>query len=91
MSQQLSAQQRYELITRGLDEVLGGDAILKILEENERPPRCYWGTAPTGRPHVGYLVPLAKLADFLRAGTLVKVLFAGSCFTNKTSMLSLTT
>ncbi|WFD36808.1 tyrosine--tRNA ligase [Malassezia cuniculi] len=73
---QLTAQQRYELITRGLDEVLGGDAIMKILEENERAPRCYWGTAPTGRPHVGYLVPLTKLADFLRAGTLVKVLFA---------------
>lgn len=76
MAEQLSAEKRYELITRGLDEVIGGDTILKILEENERPVRCYWGTAPTGRPHVGYFVPLTKLADFLRAGTTVKVLFA---------------
>ena len=72
----VTPQKRYELITRGLEEILGGDAILKLLEENERPVRGYWGTAPTGRPHVGYLVPLTKLADFLRAGVSVKVLFA---------------
>ena len=74
---ELSPQKRYDLITRGIEEVLGGGEILKLLEENERPVRCYWGTAPTGRPHVGYLVPLTKLADFLRAGVQVKVLFAG--------------
>ena len=72
----VTPQKRYELITRGLEEILGGDAILKLLEENERPVRGYLGTAPTGRPHVGYLVPLTKLADFLRAGVSVKVLFA---------------
>lgn len=72
----LSAQKRFELITRNIEETLGGDALLKILVDNERSPRCYWGTAPTGRPHVGYLVPLSKLADFLRAGVEVKVLFA---------------
>ena len=72
----LTPHKRYELITRGIEEVIGGDLIQKILEENERPLKCYWGTAPTGRPHVGYLVPLTKLADFLRAGVQVKVLFA---------------
>ena len=70
----LTPHKRYELITRGIEEVIGGDLIQKILEENERPLKCYWGTAPTGRPHVGYLVPLTKLADFLRAGVQVKVL-----------------
>ncbi|WFD29780.1 tyrosine--tRNA ligase [Malassezia sp. CBS 17886] len=72
----MTPQGRFSLITRDLEEVLGGEAILKLLEENERPIACYWGTAPTGRPHVGYLVPLTKLADFLRAGVTVKVLFA---------------
>ena len=72
----LTPHKRYELITRGIEEVIGGELIQKILEENERPLKCYWGTAPTGRPHVGYLVPLTKLADFLRAGVQVKVLFA---------------
>ena len=72
----LPPQKRFELITRGLEEVIGGEALLKLIEDNERPPRAYWGTAPTGRPHVGYLVPLTKLADFLRAGVTVKVLIA---------------
>ncbi|WFD46153.1 tyrosine--tRNA ligase [Malassezia furfur] len=75
-SEELTADFRYHLLTRDLDEVLGGETILKILHENERPVKCYWGTAPTGRPHVGYLVPLTKLADFLRAGVNVKVLLA---------------
>lgn len=34
------------------------------------------GTATTGRPHVGYFVPLLKLSHFLRAGCRVKVLLA---------------
>lgn len=75
----LSPQKRYELITRGIEEVIGGDAMMQILEAGERPLKCYWGTAPTGRPHVGYLVPLTKLADYLRAGVMVKVLIAGIC------------
>lgn len=34
----------------------------------ERDISMYWGTATTGRPHVAYFVPMAKIADFLRAG-----------------------
>jgi len=41
-----------------------------------KTPKCYWGTAPTGRPHVGYFVPLTKIADFLRADVEVKILLA---------------
>jgi tyrosyl-tRNA synthetase len=36
----------------------------------------YWGTAPTSTLHVGYLRPLGKLADFLRAGCHVTILLA---------------
>ncbi|GAA95800.1 uncharacterized protein L969DRAFT_49979 [Mixia osmundae IAM 14324] len=75
----LSVDEQYELITRRLQEVLGGAAIRTKLEasrESGQPVRLYWGTATTGRPHVGYLVPLAKIADFLRAGLHVKVLLA---------------
>ncbi|KDN49570.1 Nucleotidylyl transferase [Tilletiaria anomala UBC 951] len=73
---QLSIEAKYDLITRDLQEVLGGDKIKDILRKGERPLRCYWGTAPTGRPHIGYFVPFTKLADFLKAGTEVKVLLA---------------
>ena len=37
-----SPEEKYELITRGLKEVLGGDSIKAILAEG-RQPRCYWG------------------------------------------------
>ncbi|KAI5305564.1 hypothetical protein KEM55_008935, partial [Ascosphaera atra] len=33
-------------------------------------------TAPTGRPHCGYFVPIVKLAHFLRAGCHIKILLA---------------
>ncbi|KAG6833158.1 hypothetical protein H0H87_010545 [Tephrocybe sp. NHM501043] len=43
-----AADEKFEIITRGLQEVLGGDSIKAILTEG-RSPKCYWGTAPTGR------------------------------------------
>jgi len=70
----MNPQEKYDLITRNLQEVLGGEEIKKIL--NERDLKLYWGTAPTGKPHVGYLVPVSKIADFLAAGCNVTVLFA---------------
>ncbi|KAJ7186774.1 tyrosine tRNA ligase [Mycena filopes] len=60
------ADRKYELITRRLQETLGGDIIKAILAEG-KSPKGYWGTAPTGRPHIGYFVPLTKVADFLQA------------------------
>ncbi|KAJ7629404.1 tyrosine tRNA ligase [Mycena polygramma] len=60
------ADEKYELITRRLQETLGGDILKAILAEG-RHPKGYWGTAPTGRPHIGYFVPLTKIADFLQA------------------------
>jgi len=62
------------LLTRGLDEVMGEDRLAAGLGAG--PPRVYWGTATTGRPHVAYLVPMTKLADFLAAGCEVVVLLA---------------
>jgi tyrosyl-tRNA synthetase len=37
-----TADEKYELITRRLQEVLGADAIKAILAEG-RQPKCYWG------------------------------------------------
>ncbi|ORX82986.1 hypothetical protein BCR32DRAFT_219016 [Anaeromyces robustus] len=70
----MNPQEKYDLITRNLQEVLGGDEIKKILAE--RDVSLYWGTAPTGKPHVGYFVPISKIADFLAAGCKVIILFA---------------
>ena len=35
-------QFRYDLITRRLQEVLGGDAIKSLLKDGNTP-KCYWG------------------------------------------------
>lgn len=37
-----TTEEKYELITRRLQEVLGGDLIKSILAEG-RTPKCYWG------------------------------------------------
>lgn len=70
----MTPDEKHQLITRGLQEVLGDERLKTIL--GGRDLNVYWGTAPTGRPHIGYFVPMVKLADFLRAGCHVTVLFA---------------
>lgn len=70
----LDAQQKLDLITRGLQEWLGEERLKEVLAE--RDLRVYWGTATTGRPHIGYFVPMTKIADFLAAGCEVTILFA---------------
>lgn len=73
-AEKLSVDERYELITRNLQETLGEEKLRAILAE--RNVRIYWGTATTGKPHVGYFVPMSKIADFLKAGCEVTILFA---------------
>tara|TARA_Y100000310_G_scaffold92522_1_gene90158 strand:- start:3817 stop:4854 length:1038 start_codon:yes stop_codon:yes gene_type:complete len=70
----MDAKEKYDLITRNLQEIVGHDELKQILEE--RDLNVYWGTATTGRPHIGYFVPIVKIADFLKAGCSVKLLFA---------------
>lgn len=69
-----TVKQKYDLISRNLQEVLNKQIILDTLKEREL--KIYWGTAPTGKPHCGYFVPMTKIADFLAAGCEVKILLA---------------
>ncbi|EFO17614.2 tyrosyl-tRNA synthetase [Loa loa] len=66
---------RLNLITRNLKEVLGLEKITKQLASKKKI-HVYWGTATTGKPHVGYFVPIRKIADFLSANLRVTILFA---------------
>lgn len=70
----LNAAEKKQIITRNLQETLGEDKLNKILAE--RDLKIYWGTATTGKPHVAYFVPMSKIADFLKAGCEVTILFA---------------
>ncbi len=70
----MDAERKYEIITRNLQEVVGEAELREILAK--RNLKVYLGTATTGRPHIGYFVPMMKIADFLEAGCEVTVLFA---------------
>lgn len=76
MSVATDPEEQYKLITKGLQEVLNGQIIKDVLEKEKRPVKIYLGTAPTGKPHCGYFVPMIKLAHFLKAGCEVTVLLA---------------
>ncbi len=75
MKKELGVEERMELITRNLQEVLGKDELKELLEK-KKEISLYWGTMPTGSPHVSYLYPFLKIADFLKAGLKVKILIA---------------
>ena len=70
----LTPEEKYKLITRNLQEVVGEEKLKTILKE--RDLKIYWGTATTGKPHIAYFVPMSKISDFLHAGCEVTILFA---------------
>jgi len=47
-----------------------------MLQDPKKQLKVYWGTAPTGKPHFGYFVPIYKISDYLKAGCHVTILFA---------------
>jgi len=66
---------RYELITRNLQEVIGEDELKNLLKSKKKIS-VYWGTMPTGSPHFAYFLPLLKIKDFLKAKLKVIILIA---------------
>lgn len=72
---ELTLQERLDLVKRNTEEIIGSEDLVKLLQEKKQPV-VYWGTAPTGKPHAGYLFPALKIADLLKAGFKVKILIA---------------
>lgn len=71
----MTIDERIKLIKRNTQEIIGEDELRKLLKDKKKPV-AYWGTAPTGAPHVGYFLPMLKIADLLKAGFKVKILLA---------------
>lgn len=71
---QQTKEDKYALITKNLQEVLGKTELKTILET--RSPVIYWGTAPTGAPHISYIVQALKIKDLVDAGCEVTILIA---------------
>jgi tyrosyl-tRNA synthetase len=70
-----SSDERFNLVKRNTAEIIGEDELKKLLNEKKKPV-AYLGTAPTGRPHVGYFLWGLKVSDLLKAGFHVKILLA---------------
>lgn len=68
-------QTKYELVTKGLAEVIGDSELKEKLAKNE-PLKVYWGTSPTGSPSFAYFLPMIKICQLLKAGCEVTILFA---------------
>ena len=75
MVKKLSVEERLELITRNLQEILGLDKLEELAKSNKKIS-VYWGTMPTGSVSIAYFFPMLKIADFLKAGIKVKILIA---------------
>ena len=67
-------QAKWDRITKDLHSWVDPNKIREVLEKGE--PSIYWGTATTGKPHLGYFVPIYKISDYLAAGCHVTILFA---------------
>jgi len=74
-SSELGWEERLELIKRNTEEIIG-EEVLKDKLKSGKELVVYWGTAPTGKPHIGYLLPSLKMADLIRAGFKLKILLA---------------
>jgi tyrosyl-tRNA synthetase len=66
---------KLELIKDNLAEIIGEKELLEKLNL-DKPLKVYWGTSPTGIPHIGYFLPLIKIAQLVKAGCEVTILFA---------------
>ncbi|CAG8980107.1 hypothetical protein HYALB_00012748 [Hymenoscyphus albidus] len=72
----MTPEESVALIKSNLAEVLNPEIIDDVILTQKRPLKVYWGTAPTGKPHCGYFVPMIKIAELLAAGCEVKILLA---------------
>ena len=72
---EMSWEEKYSLITRNLQEVIGEEELRAKLQSGNEV-NVYWGTMPTGSISIAYFFPMMKVADFLKAGLKVKILLA---------------
>lgn len=64
-----------DLITKDTADIIGLDELKNMINTGKQI-KVYWGTATTGRIHIGYFVPLLKIADLINAGCDVTILLA---------------
>jgi tyrosyl-tRNA synthetase len=62
----MDKKQRTALVERNTEEIVTAEELDALLEKKN--PHAYIGYATTGQMHVGHLMPMVKVMDFLDAG-----------------------
>ena len=70
----MNADEKFNLITNNLEEVMNEKELVNIIKD--RDIRIYWGISPIKSIDIGILLPLAKIAELLKAECQVTILFA---------------
>ncbi len=71
----MEIEERLQLITRNVQEIVGYDDLKRILAEKEHP-RLYVGFEPSGLCHFGWMLVANKIKDYCDAGLDVIIFFA---------------
>jgi tyrosyl-tRNA synthetase len=71
----MNSEEQLELIKENLAEIIGEKDLVEKIKSGKKL-KVYWGTSPTGKPHIGYFLPLIKIAQLVKAGCEVTILFA---------------
>ncbi len=58
---------KLDLVKRNTEEIITENELSKLFS-GKKKVKAYIGYAPTGRLHVGYSIPLTKIADLVEAG-----------------------
>lgn len=64
----------FDLAFRHCNELINPDRLRALARDKQL--HGYWGTAPTGKPHVAYLVPILCLSRMIRAGCKITIMIA---------------
>jgi len=70
----MDIEDKLNIIKRNTQEIVTENELMDVLEKKN--PVSYWGAAPTGKPHIGYFIPILKIGDFLKANFKFKILIA---------------
>lgn len=75
MNKKIKTDEKWELITRNVSEIVTEEELKEILKK-KKTPSVYCGYEPNGPMHLGHFVTITKMIDLQKAGFKVIILLA---------------
>ncbi|MFH1445688.1 MAG: tyrosine--tRNA ligase [Nanoarchaeota archaeon] len=70
----MDIEKRFKLINRNTEDIVTETELREVLKKKN--PKAYIGFAVTGKVHIGYFIPMMKIADFVNADFKFTILLA---------------